>query len=304
MPPGPVPLARGHGTPLALNKKAPHCGALAGRGRSVGRHRKLAPPGVGRIAHVAVHVGGLHLAGRPLGRAAVGSWRKGGGVAEAVGPDAGQPAPVAVNPVVRPEQPAARAAGPVLADLAPDADSEGGAGAGGSGHGDKTVGGRLLVGVGIGDILQGHLIPAAEAGARRSPAVGGVGDAPDGDRARALGRQPPVGAGLDGGGEGPGGIVHGQSARVAEKHAVEGGLRAGIGAGRRHVSRCKLPLGAHTGLDRQIRGAAARRNDAVVVAGHDPVIDGDAAPGVGADADAAVTGPGAAADIDLIILSG
>jgi len=190
---GPVPLARGHGTPLALNKKAPHCGALASRGRSVGRHREVAPPGIGRIARVAVHVGGPHLSGRPLGRAAVGSRGKGGGVAEAVGPQAGQPAPGAVNPAI-PEQPAARAAEPVLADLAPDADSEGGAGASGSGHGDKTAGIGLL----------------GVVAARRIPAVGGVGDAPDGDRARALGRLPPVGAGLDGGGEGPAGVVHGQ----------------------------------------------------------------------------------------------
>ena len=82
---------------------------------------------------------------------------------------------------------------PLVAELAVDADSEGGGAVrcGGLGYECKTAGVGLL-----------RVITA-----RRRPAIGGVGDAPDGDGSRALGREPPVGAGFDGHPEGRVGVV-------------------------------------------------------------------------------------------------
>jgi len=168
-------------------------------------HREVAPPGIGRKALIALPPFVPVLVGGPLGRAAVGPRGKGGGVAVKVGTGAREIGTDSLGAAARQEL-AAVLGTLVGAELAPDADAEGGAGAdaGVAGHGGEAAGIGLL----------------GVVAARRIAAVGGVG-AEDAKvhRARALGRDPPPGAGLDG---------HAEGLRVfvnTAEHTVELGLR-------------------------------------------------------------------------------
>ena len=155
--------------------------------------RELAPLGIGRKARIAVVVGIPHRDGRPLGRAAVGGGCKGGEVAVPLGLLA---AYTALGTILSasPKQ-NALTDGLVATDLAVDADLEGAVGAGSSGSGDKTAGVGLLPRC-VPCVLarQGSRVFCA----RWVPPIGGKRLVHEGDGPRTLGRDPAVGAGLDG----------------------------------------------------------------------------------------------------------
>jgi len=178
---------------------------------------------------------------------------------------------------------AAVLAGLVGAELAVDADVEGGAvgDAGGPGHDGEAAGIRLL----------------GVVTARRIAAVGGVGaKCADADGTRALGCQPPVGAGLDGHAEGLRVFVN--EAERAVELGLHGTLHAFILA-----SPDKVRRAARHALDLQTRSRRISDNGGMV-ARHDPVTEGHVAPGGTAGGRTAVTGEIDVADSDLVLGGG